>query len=130
MRSNQRRDTGPERAVRSAAHAAGLRYRVDFGVKPSSGRKIRPDLVFPRRKVAVFVDGCFWHGCPKHGTLPATNRSYWKPKIAENRARDRRHTAALEADGWTVVRVWEHEAPAAAVEKIKKAVLVDRLEAI
>ncbi len=122
MRSNRRRDTRPERAVRNAVHAAGLRYRVDFPIKPTQGRSIRPDLVFPRRKVAVFVDGCFWHGCPEHGTLPTANRSYWQPKIAENVERDRRHTATLEEDGWVVIRVWEHESAIEAVEKIKRAV--------
>jgi DNA mismatch endonuclease (patch repair protein) len=79
-------------------------------------------MVFPRQKIAVFVDGCFWHGCPEHGTVPATNRCYWKPKIAENVARDRRHTATLEADGWVVIRVWEHEAAAEAAKTIKRAV--------
>jgi DNA mismatch endonuclease (patch repair protein) len=79
-------------------------------------------MVFPRQKVAVFVDGCFWHGCPEHGTVPATNRSYWKPKIAENVARDCRHAATLEADGWVVIRVWEHEAAAEAAKTIKRAV--------
>ncbi len=122
MRSNRRRDTGPELAVRKAVHASGLRYRVDYPIKPSSGRSIRPDLVFPRHKVAIFVDGCFWHGCPIHGTLPKANSSYWGPKIAENEARDRRHTAALGTDGWTVIRIWEHDAADGVVEKIRMAI--------
>ncbi len=112
MRANRRRDTGPERALRSALHMAGLRFRVDLPVRPSGHRVIRPDVVFPRRRVAIYVDGCFWHGCPIHGTQPRTNAGYWRAKIVENQERDRRITAALEADGWTVIRFWEHEDPA------------------
>src|SRR5437763_1104846 len=101
MRANRRRDTGPERALRSALHRLGLRFRVDLPIRPDGGRAVRPDVVFPARRVAVYVDGCFWHGCPQHGTQPVTNSAYWKPKIAENKERDQRVNAALAADGWT-----------------------------
>lgn len=82
--------------------------------KRTGGRRqqpfsVRPDFVFPKRKTAVFVDGCFWHGCPKHATQPRTNAKFWREKIAGNRARDRRVNRTLRADGWTVIRVWEHE---------------------
>lgn len=121
MRANRRRDTRPERAVRSALHSEGFRFRVDFSIRPSVGRPIRPDVVFTRRRVVLFIDGCYWHGCPRHGTLPATNREYWTAKIAENRARDTRHTDLLEQDGWTVVRAWEHEDAAQVVGRVKQA---------
>ncbi|HEX5583820.1 very short patch repair endonuclease [Gaiella sp.] len=121
--ANRRRDTSPERAVRSALHAAGLRFRVDLPIRVEGTRPIRPDVVFPRRRVAVFVDGCFWHGCPEHGTLPAeTNADYWAGKIAENRERDVRHTGLLESDGWRVVRAWEHEAPGEVVCRVAELV--------
>jgi len=122
MRANRRRDTEPELAVRRALHGAGFRFRVDFKVQPSGGRSVRPDVVFTRRRVAVFVDGCYWHGCPEHGTLPiTTNRRYWQEKIAENRRRDQRNTEALESDGWLVIRAWEHEAPGGVVERVQRA---------
>jgi DNA mismatch endonuclease (patch repair protein) len=85
-------------------------------------RPIRPDVVFPKQRIALFIDGCFWHGCPEHGTLPATNVDYWLPKIEENRARDARHNAELTAAGWTVVRAWEHEDPAAVANKVASLV--------
>lgn len=97
----------------------GLRYRVDFPIRPAGGRLIRPDIVFPGRRVAVYVDGCFWHGCPIHGTRAATNRPYWDEKIAANQERDARISAALEADGWTVLRFWEHEDPGDAARLIR-----------
>lgn len=109
MRANRRRDTGPERQLRSALHRAGLRFRVDMPIRPSGGRPVRPDVVFPRRKIAVYVDGCFWHGCPVHWTKSRTNAPYWDEKVAANRERDARITAALEGDGWKVVRFWEHD---------------------
>ncbi len=118
-----RRDTGPERQVRSLLHAAGLRFRVDFPITVNGARPIRPDIVFTRRRVAVFIDGCFWHGCPEHGKRPTIrNDHYWAPKIAGNTARDRRHTAALEAVGWTVLRFWEHTSADAVSERIRVAV--------
>jgi DNA mismatch endonuclease (patch repair protein) len=118
MRANRRRDTGPELAVRRLLHAAGQRYRVDFAIRPGAGRQVRPDIVFPARNIAVFIDGCFWHGCPVHATRPATNRAYWEDKIATNQARDAATTAALQANGWTVLRFWEHENPVEVAARI------------
>src|SRR4051794_11029082 len=108
MSRNRRRDTGPERALRRLLHAQGLRFRVDFPVR-LDGLTVRPDVVFPRWQVAVFVDGCFWHGCPEHGNVPTRNAEYWIPKLQRNVDRDRRSNAALRSAGWQVVRVWEHE---------------------
>ncbi|MFI5008932.1 MAG: very short patch repair endonuclease [Solirubrobacterales bacterium] len=122
MRANRRRDTGPEWVIRSGLHARGARYRVDFPIRLAAGRPIRGDIVFPGRRIAVFIDGCFWHGCPLHGTEPATNADYWAAKIDENRMRDVRHTQALEVGGWQVVRVWEHENADEAIERILSAV--------
>lgn len=107
MLANRRRDTGPEMAIRTLLHRSGLRYRVDYRV--GTGRSApRPDIAFTRARVAVFVDGCFWHSCPKHGTLPMANREFWKSKLERNVERDRENDAALEAMGWTVIRIWEH----------------------
>lgn len=122
MRANRRRDTAPELALRQVLHGLGLRYRVDFPIRPGEGRLIRPDIVFPARRIAVYVDGCFWHGCPLHGTRATTNRAYWDEKIATNKARDARITAALEADGWTVHRFWEHADPVHAARIIEASV--------
>jgi DNA mismatch endonuclease, patch repair protein len=118
MKANRRRDTGPELALRSSMHRAGLRFRVDFPIRTPGARLVRADVVFPVHRIAVFVDGCYWHGCPDHGTWPATNRAYWAQKIEANRRRDQATTAALEQDGWTVVRVWEHENPELAARSI------------
>jgi DNA mismatch endonuclease, patch repair protein len=118
MKANRRRDSGPERALRSALHREGLRFRVDFPIRVAGGRPIRPDVVFPARRVAVFSHGCFWHGCPEHGTWPRTNKAYWTEKIEANRRRDRSTTATLEREGWTVIRVWEHEDPELAARLI------------
>jgi len=108
MRANPSRDTGPERRVRSLLHRAGLRFRK--GKKVSAGSiQVRPDIVFGRSRVAVFIDGCFWHQCPEHGRMPASNRDYWVPKFERNQRRDREVDAALKAEGWTVMRFWEHE---------------------
>jgi DNA mismatch endonuclease (patch repair protein) len=83
---------------------------VDFPIR-AGARLVRPDIVFTGRRLAVFVDGCFWHGCPEHGRIPTTNTSYWNPKIKGNQERDQRQSAALESDGWTVLRIWEHQDP-------------------
>jgi DNA mismatch endonuclease (patch repair protein) len=107
-KGNTRTDTKPELALRSALHRSGLRFRKDLRIKLGAFAA-RPDIVFTKRKVAVFVDGCFWHSCPDHGTRPKSNTEYWLPKLEANVARDRRNDAALEAAGWTVLRVWEHE---------------------
>lgn len=116
MLSNRRRDTKPELAVRRALHAAGFRHRVD--VRPSLELRTRADIVFTRQKIAVFIDGCFWHGCPVHATRPKRNSDYWVPKLQRNAERDLETTSRLEALGWTVLRFWEHEEVGATVEAI------------
>jgi len=116
MRANRRRDTGPELRLRSALHALGLRFRVDR--RPDVAIPCRADVVFSRRRVAVFVDGCFWHGCPTHYAAPSTNGSYWAAKVEGNRRRDAATAAALEAAGWQIVRVWEHDDAARAAQAI------------
>lgn len=121
MQSNRSRDTKPELAVRRLLHAAGLRYRVDRA--PVVGLRRRADIVFPRERLAVFVDGCYWHGCPEHGTSTFhTNAEFWSKKIATNVARDRDTTARLNEAGWQVVRVWEHVPPSEAAVQIESAV--------
>lgn len=120
MQANRRRDTKPELALRSALHRAGLRYRRDLRLDLPGGR-VRPDIVFTRRKVAVFVDGCFWHSCPIHGSRPAVNQSYWSPKLARNVERDARDTALLQNAGWIVIRIWEHESSEVALEEVRQA---------
>lgn len=120
MQAIRRKDTKPELALRSALHAAGYRYRCDLRIDLQDAR-VRPDIVFTRRKVAVFVDGCFWHSCPQHGRQPTSNSSYWSPKLQNNRDRDRRHTDALAGAGWVVVRIWEHESVAEAMAKVTAA---------
>jgi DNA mismatch endonuclease, patch repair protein len=122
MQANRRRDTALEKTVRSALFAAGLRYRVDYPIRVGGRRPIRPDIVFTRQRVAIFVDGCFWHGCPQHATQSATNTAYWQQKIAENRVRDARNTADLQAEGWTVIRVWEHESVDEIVNHVRSVV--------
>jgi DNA mismatch endonuclease (patch repair protein) len=124
MQANKSRDTGPELALRRAVHALGLRYRVS--VRPLPGVRRTADLVFTRAKVAVFLDGCFWHGCPEHHTKSATNADYWADKIVKNHARDRDTDALLEAAGWVVVRVWEHEDPGEAALKVESVVRARR----
>jgi len=96
-------DTRPELILRKALWASGLRYKLHHRITG------RPDIAFTRSRVAVFCDGCFWHGCPTHGVKPKANSDFWAAKLAKNRARDQAVTAALEADGWTVMRFWEHE---------------------
>jgi DNA mismatch endonuclease (patch repair protein) len=109
MQRNRRRDSRAEVGLRSALHRMGLRFRVDYPIRCGPGLPIRPDIVFTKARLAVFVDGCFWHGCPDHGRPPKANSDYWRAKIALNRDRDRRQTSQLTAAGWAVLRVWEHE---------------------
>lgn len=116
MRSNRRRDTSPELAVRKLLHARGMRYRVD--VPLDFDRRRRADIVFPAARLAVFIDGCFWHGCPEHYSVPATNAEFWATKRTKNMARDIETTTRLESDGWHVMRFWEHEAPLAVVDNV------------
>jgi DNA mismatch endonuclease, patch repair protein len=120
MRANRKRDTRPELAVRKAVHRLGLRYRV--ACCPLPGKRFTADLVFSSARVAVFVDGCFWHGCPEHFTPPQTNAPYWGPKIARNQARDAAAMAALRAAGWIGLRIWEHEPPDLAADRVSEAV--------
>ncbi len=108
MRANRRTDTKPELALRHALHRLGYRYRKDHRLDLDGGRRVRPDIAFTARKVAVFVDGCFWHACPEHGSKPRANEWYWGPKLIKNVERDRVNDAALILAGWTVVRLWEH----------------------
>ena len=120
MRSNRSRDTKPELALRSAVHALGLRYRV--AAKPLAGLRRTADLVFRAARVAVFVDGCFWHGCPEHHTVAAATAKFGADKVSGNRARDRDTDARLEAAGWVSVRVWEHEDPVEAARRVEDVV--------
>ena len=109
MKGNRSRDTKPELAVRRLVHAAGYRYRVAY--RPIPGLRRTADLVFTRRRVAVFIDGCFWHCCPQHGTKARSNARYWEEKLLANVARDRHTDTILRESGWTVLRFWEHEEP-------------------
>ncbi|WP_280424866.1 very short patch repair endonuclease [Nocardia carnea] len=120
MRANRRSDTKPEVALRTQLHRMGYRYRKDLRLDLGSA-KVRPDVVFTARKVAVFVDGCFWHVCPEHGRMPTTNDWYWAPKLRRNMDRDRIANAALTEAGWTVVRIWEHEDRDTAVATVVNA---------
>ncbi len=117
MRGNKRRDTLPEIRIRRLVHSAGLRYRVDYPPLPTD-RRLRADLVFTRLRIAVFIDGCFWHGCPEHYKPSHTNSEYWSQKIENNRARDARTDERLRSAGWSVVRFWAHASPDVAAQKI------------
>jgi DNA mismatch endonuclease (patch repair protein) len=108
MKANRRTDTKPEMVLRRALHRLGYRYRKDYRLDLDGGRRVRPDIVFTARKLAVFVDGCFWHACPEHGSKPKNNEWYWTPKLVRNVERDRINDASLKLAGWTVVRLWEH----------------------
>lgn len=125
MRAVKSKDTAPERAVRRAAHALGLRFRLHRADLPG-----KPDLVFPARRVALFVHGCFWHGhdCPRGARMPQTNRAYWQAKIARNMARDSVSSAALKKLGWTPRKIWECETrdPAALSRRIARLLAVSR----
>jgi DNA mismatch endonuclease (patch repair protein) len=120
MRRNPRRDTAPEIALRSELHRRGLRFRKDLPLRVA-GRVVRVDIAFTRVRVAVFVDGCFWHACPIHGNEPRANRQYWKPKLARNVARDRAVDEALSVAEWRVIRAWEHESPAVVADRVEAA---------
>src|SRR5258708_15141330 len=115
MRAIRRTDTKPELALRRALHAMGYRFRKDYRLDLDGGRRVRPDIAFTARRVAVFVDGCFWHACPDHGSRPAVNQGYWTPKLLRNVERDRAADTALELAGGRGGRLWEHEALRAAV---------------
>lgn len=115
MERQSRRDTKPELALRRAVWRLGLRYRID--VAPLPGRR-RADLVFTRANVAVYLDGCFWHSCPTHATIPKANQEWWLTKLETNVRRDRDTDARLAEAGWNVVRVWEHEPVEGAAERV------------
>lgn len=124
MSTASRRDTAPERALRRELHRRGLRYRVCLPVPGAPRRSI--DIAFTRAKVAVFVDGCYWHSCPQHGTQPKVNSEWWQQKFGANLARDADTNGLLAAAGWRVLRIWEHESPAAAADRIQASLAAER----
>ena len=119
----RRRDTRPEVALRRELHARGLRFRVD--ARPTPRVRGRADIVFTRRRIAVYVDGCFWHACPDHGVVPKSNTEWWMEKLAATVARDRLAEEVLHSEGWSVVRVWEHEDAKDAADRIATLVRED-----
>lgn len=116
MQAIRSRDTKPERLVRKLVHAQGLRYRV--AAKPLPELRRTADMVFRPSKVAVFIDGCYWHGCPEHYVPPKTNSGYWSDKVARNMTRDRDTDQRLTDAGWLVLRFWEHEPAGACADRI------------
>jgi DNA mismatch endonuclease (patch repair protein) len=120
MRGNKGRDTRPELALRSAVHALGMRYRV--GLRPVPQVRRTADIVFPKARVAVFLDGCFWHGCPEHHRPAQKNSEFWLTKIKGNKTRDADTDTRLREAGWQVIRIWEHEDPIVAAEIIRNAI--------
>jgi DNA mismatch endonuclease (patch repair protein) len=126
MSRHPRRDTGPELALRKVLHAAGYRYRIQYPVPGRPRRTI--DVAFTKQKVAVFVDGCFWHGCTTHRGVPTANNAWWQAKLAKNLTRDADTSAHLRELGWAVVRAWEHEAPDEALARIEAVLNADRLQ--
>lgn len=118
------RDTAPEVAVRRLLHASGLRYRVNVPVPGMPRRTI--DIVFGKAKIAIFLDGCFWHGCPQHATQPKANAEWWRAKLDKNMARDLETTEHLTTAGWTVLRFWEHESAANVAQRISESVASKR----
>jgi DNA mismatch endonuclease (patch repair protein) len=123
MRANRKRDTGPELRLRSLLHQQGVRFRANVELRVP-GLKVRPDIVFPRQQVAVFVDGCFWHSCRWHGTRPRVNTHYWLPKLRRVAARDLQVKQLLKRAGWKVVRLWEHVPAQRAADLVRKALVV------
>ena len=127
MKAARQRDTKAEMLIRRVFHAKGSRYRVYFPVLEKPRR--RADIAFTRAKLGVFIDGCFWHGCPLHGTWPKHNTAFWRNKIETNQARDRDTNERLQALGWKVLRFWKHEDPNAAAETITRALRSQRSDA-
>lgn len=119
MSATKRRDTAPEMLLRRELHRRGRRFRVVLKVPGNNRRTI--DIAFPKQKLAVFVDGCFWHGCPDHGTQPSANAEWWSAKLAANRARDEDTDRLLQNAGWNVIRVWEHEESHSAADRVIRA---------
>lgn len=126
MKANKRSDTKPELLLRRELHRRGLRFRTTASIRLEGSRPIHPDIIFTRWRIAIFVDGCYWHGCPDYATQPRANAAYWSAKLTSNRERDVRQTAALEAAGWSVLRAWEHEPVAAAADRIASLMAVKR----
>lgn len=124
MAKVKQKGTGAEIALRQELFRSGLRYRVNFEVSKKPRRVA--DIVFTRLKIAVFVDGCFWHGCPTHATWPKNNADFWRQKIEANRARDIDSNLRLQASGWTVLRFWEHESPLEAARTVEHMVTIVR----
>lgn len=124
MQAIRSRDTKPEQLVRSLLHAQGLRYRV--AAKPLPDLRRTADIIFRPAKVAVFIDGCYWHGCPEHYVAPKTNPAYWSGKVAGNVARDRDTDRQLTEAGWKVLRFWEHESPEECARAVRRVVLERR----
>jgi DNA mismatch endonuclease (patch repair protein) len=123
MAAIRRRDTKPETQIRSVLHCQGLRFRVDYPIRIASARPIRPDIVFTRQRIVIFIDGCYWHGCPEHGRrVNGENSAYWQAKIARNQERDAEHKVLLESAGWTVLRFWEHDDTLTVAATIRSAV--------
>jgi len=116
MRSNRGRDTTPELAIRRVVHAKGLRVSV----RPVPSIRRTGDLVFPAIKLAVFVDGCFWHSCPDHVSVPETNNEWWSEKLVRTVERDRETDSILESEGWVVLRIWEHEDAHQAAARVER----------
>lgn len=126
MSTARRRDTQPELLLRRELHKRGRRFRVVVRVPGNNRRTV--DIAFTRYKLAVLVDGCFWHGCPAHGTRPAANREWWAAKLEANRARDDDTDRLLRAAGWSVLRIWEHVDPLEAADLVEAALRLDRPE--
>ncbi|MEV1159071.1 very short patch repair endonuclease [Micromonospora chokoriensis] len=118
MQAIRRSDTKPEVHLRAVLHRAGLRFRKDHLLRLGNGSRVRPDVVFTRRKVAVFYDSCFWHSCPHHGRTPSVNDWYWRPKLSRTVERDAQTTRILQEDGWLVLRFWEHEPIAESARRV------------
>lgn len=123
MSRQVRTGTSPEMFLRRELHSRGLRYRVDYRFDLDGLRRRRADIAFTRRRVAVFVDGCFWHSCPEHATFPQANSEWWAAKLAVNVARDRDTDRRLAEAGWVVVRIWEHEDVGTAADRVVAAVV-------
>lgn len=117
MSRHPRRDTRPELALRRGLHAAGHRYRVHYPVPGKPRRTI--DIAFTRKRLALFVDGCFWHGCPEHGGIPSANSEWWREKLLKNKSRDANTDEHLRGLGWRVIRVWEHEGVGEALHRLQ-----------
>ena len=127
MKRVKTKDTAPETAIRKRLFAAGIRFRVQY--KPDHPKLGRAsiDIAFPKHKIAVFVDGCFWHACPEHGAVPKANNAWWADKLKSNVARDTRITETLEHSGWRVLRFWSHETPEEVCDHIREALQAERI---